>query len=311
MRNTTWRGSRTIGLALVLATGLGLAAGDERPVVPPPPPSGGLVDTGAADLGRQYVPAGISPAQPTATPRARSRYRTLLKKLPAPADQATYGDFFDYGFWSGAAYAGQSDLPPGYWVYLAPDWYIFKEDASAAASPAPTPRLWGPEQATGAPDTWPKSGDIGTAWASKSPDAQPEWLELTYATPVAPTAVLIYETFNPGAVNRLTTLAPDGKETELWSGSDPTPAGAEKGISVIAVHPPAVLNRIRIYLDSPKVPGWNEIDAVGLLDDTGKTQWAASATASSTYAIPAAPATPGGAAAEQNPVIFEPLLRLR
>ena len=38
--------------------------------------------------------------------------------------------------------------------------------------------------------------------------------------------------------------------------------------------------RIKIYIDSPKAFGWNEIDAVGLAD----TQWASKATASSTLA---------------------------
>lgn len=64
----------------------------------------------------------------------------------------------------------------------------------------------------------------------------------------------------------------------------PAPAGKEKGISVIAIHPDFDLSRIRVYLNSPRVAGWNEIDAVGLLDETGKTHWATSATASSTYA---------------------------
>ena len=92
------------------------------------------------------------------------------------------------------------------------------------------PRPWGPEQATGAPDTWPNAGDLRTAWASKTPDDQQEWLELTYDAPIRPTAVLIYETFNPGAVNRITTYNAEGREFNLWSGTDPTPAGSEKGI---------------------------------------------------------------------------------
>ena len=95
---------------------------------------------------------------------------------------------------------------------------------------------------------------------------------------------MVYETFNPGALDRVTGYDPSGKEVELWSGADPTPPGSEKGISVIALHPPFDLTRIRVYVDSPKVAGWNEIDAVGLLDAAGTTRWAASATASSTYA---------------------------
>jgi hypothetical protein len=57
------------------------------------------------------------------------------------------------------------------------------------------------------------------------------------------------------------------------------------------------VDRIRIHLDSPAVAGWNEIDAVGLLDAEGTVHWAVQATASSTYADEVAPpcADPGGA----------------
>jgi len=40
----------------------------------------------------------------------------------------------------------------------------------------------------------------------------------------------------------------------------------------------------KIYVDSRGVPGWNEIDAVGLEDKDKQVIWATEATASSTYA---------------------------
>ena len=251
-------------------------------------PAGGADDAqqppAPAQANQQIEAAGRNIAGLPAMPsQPRSRYKTLLKWIEVPNDAEAYGDFCDFGFWSGTSYAGYSDLPAGYWVYLAPKWYIFKEDVSSSAAPQ-RPRPWSPEQATGAPDTWPKSGDLPTAWASRTPDGQREWLQLTYASPVRPTAVLIYETFNPGAVDRVTSIDDKGNETELWSGTDPTPAGKDKGICIIPVQAEGDVKCIRIYLDSPKVPGWNEIDAVGLLDEKGVTKWAASATASSTYA---------------------------
>jgi len=42
--------------------------------------------------------------------------------------------------------------------------------------------------------------------------------------------------------------------------------------------------KIKLYIDSKSVPGWNEIDAVSLVDSEGNTQWAKKAVASSTYA---------------------------
>jgi hypothetical protein len=215
---------------------------------------------------------------------AKGHYQHLLRTIEVAKDREQYGDFYDFGYWSGTSYVGNENLPPGYWVYLAPNWYIFRDAATGSPGNPRTPRAWGPEQATGAPDTWPNAGDLTTAWASATPDGQREWLELTYDAPIRPAAVLVYETYNPGAVDRVTGYDPNGREVELWSGADPKPPGSEKGISVIPLHPDFDVSRIRVYFDSPKVPGWNELDAVGLLDATGKTHWATAATASSTYA---------------------------
>jgi hypothetical protein len=80
----------------------------------------------------------------------------------------------------------------------------------------------------------------------------------------------------------------DGNITEIakWEGVDPTPRDAPngKGISKIRFDKPVETNRVRLFLDCMKVPGWNEIDAVGLVDKTGAVHWATGATASSTYA---------------------------
>ncbi len=261
-----------IGYAVLAAGAIGVALAQEPQVDQRIAPAPSLTPQGEP-------PAVAAPAARV----AQNQYKTLLKTLEVPDDRTRYGDFYNYGYWSGTSYAGHDDLPAGYWVYLSPNWYIFKEAAEGPSAPQ-LPRPWGPEQATGAPDTWPRSGDLTTAWASKTPDGQREWLELTYDAPIRPVAVMVYETFNPGAVDRVTGYDANGQEVELWSGADPTSAGSEKGISIIPLHPEFDLTRIRVYVDSPKVAGWNEIDAVGLLDAAGTTHWAKSATASSTYA---------------------------
>jgi hypothetical protein len=76
---------------------------------------------------------------------------------------------------------------------------------------------WGVEQAAGPPDTQ-GYGDIVTAWASASPDSQREWLILTYENHVIPAAVEIHETYNPGAVDKVTYFTADGEEVVAWEG---------------------------------------------------------------------------------------------
>ncbi|MCA9076599.1 MAG: hypothetical protein KDA93_16365 [Planctomycetaceae bacterium] len=144
-------------------------------------------------------------------------------------------------------------------------------------------RAWGPEQAIGEPDT-PLAGDIQTAWASLTEDGQKEWLELIYEKAVIPVCVEIHETYRPGAVFKIAVFDREGVESIVWEGQDPTAAGQTRGVSKIKLRTDIVTDRIRIYLDSPKVPGWNEIDAVGLIGQDADRQWAVGVKASSTYA---------------------------
>ncbi|NLX94679.1 MAG: hypothetical protein GXY83_00745 [Rhodopirellula sp.] len=144
-------------------------------------------------------------------------------------------------------------------------------------------RAWGVEQATGSPDT-NGFGDLYTAWASQTPDVQQEWLLLRYAKPVRPTAVIIHETYNPGSLIKVSVFDPGGREVVVWTGRDPTSPAAGGGVSTIPVSVDFSTDRVKIYLDSPRFPGWNEIDAVGLRYWWGRTIWATKAEASSSFA---------------------------
>jgi hypothetical protein len=155
--------------------------------------------------------------------------------------------------------------------------------AEEPAAIAGSGRAWGEEQATGKPNT-PTAGDHGTAWASATPDDEDEWLELEYAEAIEPEYVFVYETYNPGALARICGFTPSGMEAELWSGVDPTERSAGIGVSEVKVETKLKTKRVRIYLNSKEVPGWNEIDAVGLKDAEGKMHWAVGARASSSYA---------------------------
>lgn len=179
---------------------------------------------------------------------------------------------------------------------------------AAAQSATTPPRPWGEEQATGEPNTT-EAGDRPTAWASTTPDDQDEWLELDYAEPVEPVMVMVYETYNPGALCKISAYTATGMDAELWSGNDPTKTADGIGVSEIKIRTKLKTKRIRLHFKSKDVPGWNEIDAVGLKDAAGKVHWAVAARASSTYATVATGATyalGGGVLAVPMPEIFAP-----
>jgi hypothetical protein len=244
----------------------------------------------AAPVGRAESGRALAPEKALRKASVGGRYAMLLRQIPVPQDREKESDFREAGRREVKEYAGFTDLPAGYWVYVYPCWYVWRD---LTAQPKPAPRAWGPEQATGPPDT-PGAGDIQTAWASLTQDDQDEWLLLEYAEPVVPEAVLVHETYNPGALYRVTLFKLTGEEVEVWKGKDPTPVNSGRGVSEVKFRIRFKTNRVKIYLASKDVPGWNEIDAVGLRDTTGKTHWAARAEASSTYAqlaggMPAAP----------------------
>lgn len=142
-------------------------------------------------------------------------------------------------------------------------------------------RPWSPEQATGAPDTL-QAGDVPTAWAPLSPNSGIQWLELEYSTAVEIAEIKVRQTFNPGAICKITALNSSSHETKIWEGKEPpSQAPAEINFHVdCAVR----TDRIKLYLDTQRVAGWNEIDAVELIGRDGTRQWAIDAKASSSYA---------------------------
>lgn len=165
---------------------------------------------------------------------------------------------------------------------LADAWNRFASNEEAKVRKA-NMRGWGPEQATGAPDSR-GAGDQSTAWASLQPDGGAEWLETEFKTPVEIAQIRLLENDNPGAVVKITAQLENGSEAVLWQGNEPRAAAPAD--QVFPVRAGYVASSVRIHLDTAKVPGWNEIDAVELIGRDGTRQWAHGASASSTYASP-------------------------
>lgn len=152
---------------------------------------------------------------------------------------------------------------------------------AAQVEPVRPKRAWGPEQATGPPDT-PVAGDVRTAWATREANDGIQWLRLDYEKAVNIAEVRVRETHNPGAVCRVAALLGDGTEVVLWEGEDPTTAAPED--FVVQVQAEVQARSVKVYLDTDRKNGWNEIDAVELVGKDGTRQWALRASASSTYA---------------------------
>jgi hypothetical protein len=115
----------------------------------------------------------------------------------------------------------------------------------------------------GAPDVYPRHGDLDGAWASRETDYGPEWIEVRFATPTSARSVVWVESFNPGAVVRVDDVSDVTAPTVLWEGA----SGEVPSMSVVAevaLPTPRVISAVRLMLDTRRVTGWNEVDAIGL-----------------------------------------------
>jgi hypothetical protein len=56
---------------------------------------------------------------------ANGKYDNLIHRVPAPEDLNQFGKFREFGFSKAKNYAGHNDIPPGYWVYVFPHWYVW------------------------------------------------------------------------------------------------------------------------------------------------------------------------------------------
>ena len=126
---------------------------------------------------------------------------------------------------------------------------------------------WSFSQATGEPNT-DRCGDVATAWASSSSTGE-DFLELTYAVPVIPTQVNIYQTYNPGSIVRVALVTEDGENIFVPDSADPpgnTPCPGIFTLDITGVTTPVI--GVIIYLDQRIGGNWNEIDAVELVGTT-------------------------------------------
>jgi hypothetical protein len=120
---------------------------------------------------------------------------------------------------------------------------------------------WTASDATGAPNTT-DCGDHTTAWASASSNTV-EWIELSYATPVYATEVVIYQTYNPSSIVKVELIDQTGGYHEVYS-AQPKALQCPQTLTISFQQTDYQVAGLRITVDQSVLQGWNEIDAVEL-----------------------------------------------
>lgn len=135
--------------------------------------------------------------------------------------------------------------------------------ASAVASSEYGEESWAASQAAGPPDVHPDCSDSTEAWASAGSDTR-EWLELTYATPVLPVELRVFETLTPDQVVKVDLVDANNIYYEVYT-AEPRETECPFILSVPLTSIEVPIVRVRIYVDQAVLRYWNEIDAVELI----------------------------------------------
>ena len=134
-------------------------------------------------------------------------------------------------------------------------------------------------QATGEPDTVNRSS-YRNAWFPPDSDGK-HWLELTYDAPIQPVRVAVWGTGAQRGLTALHGITASGVEFAIdWVGELEESLNDGLGLTASTVEVGEPVLKIRIDVDCSRVEGTNVIDAVGLVDASGKTHWAREARAS-------------------------------
>ncbi|RPI30912.1 MAG: hypothetical protein EHM70_12720 [Chloroflexota bacterium] len=140
-------------------------------------------------------------------------------------------------------------------------WAFFAEGSSEYGNPD-----WAASQVQGEPDTF-DCGDQVTAWAT-SDKTSTDWVDLYYETPVIPTEVNIYQTYNPGYITLVELRDEAGG---IYTVYEAEASPLDECPDILAIPVTNVMNEvvsIRITMDQSSIASesiWSEIDAVELV----------------------------------------------
>jgi len=124
----------------------------------------------------------------------------------------------------------------------------------------------------GRPNVLPRGGDATTAWAVKAKNgqelAQPAFIKVGFANPMIIQQIAIAESFNAGAITEVIIYGTEkGQEQLVYKGQA---AAAKENSRMFNIFLSQLtefyVTSILVKLDPVKVPGWNEIDAIGVSD---------------------------------------------
>ena len=123
-----------------------------------------------------------------------------------------------------------------------------------------------PSQVLGAPNALPLGEISNNAWIPRK-EGSGEFIEVKFLRSVAAQQITVVENFNPGSITKIELIDTKGVHHEVYTNANPGPL-PEPSRSLEVKFPAAEYRTIgaKVYMNTGKVEGVNQLDAIGIAD---------------------------------------------
>ncbi|MBJ6109124.1 OmpA family protein [Hymenobacter sp. BT523] len=123
-----------------------------------------------------------------------------------------------------------------------------------------------PNQVLGVPNALPLGQISNDAWIPRK-EGPNEFIEVRFARSIQAQQVTIVENFNPGSITKVELVDTKGEHHEVYTNANPGPL-PEAFRTLEVRFPPADYRTlgVKVYMNTAKVEGVNQIDAIGIAD---------------------------------------------
>jgi len=123
-----------------------------------------------------------------------------------------------------------------------------------------------PAQVLSTPNALPLGQISNDAWIPRK-EGPNEFIEVRFARSIAAQQVTVVENFNPGSITKIELVDTKNVHHEVYS--NPNPGPLPEAFRTLEVRFPAAEYRtlgVKVYMNTAKVEGVNQIDAIGIAD---------------------------------------------
>ena len=123
-----------------------------------------------------------------------------------------------------------------------------------------------PSQVLSTPNALPLGQISNDAWIPRK-EGPNEFIEVRFARSIAAQQVTVVENFNPGSITKIELVDTKGGHHEVYS--NPNPGPLPEAFRTLEVRFPAAEYRtlgVKVYMNTAKVEGVNQLDAIGIAD---------------------------------------------